>query len=157
MKYIFSVLTIALLFSGCSKNDSTSCNYDACAIVAPAAEIQAVKDYLTTQNITNAVQHCSGLFYVIDNQGTGKKPDACSYVSVNYKGSLTNGTVFGNGAFQTGLDGVITGWRNGVPQINAGGRIRLYIPPTLGYGSQPNGPIPANSILIFEIDLNSVQ
>jgi FKBP-type peptidyl-prolyl cis-trans isomerase FkpA len=55
------------------------------------------------------------------------------------------------------LNNLIVGWVNGIPYVKPGGKIRLYIPPSLGYGSAANGPIPANSILIFEIDLVAVQ
>lgn len=76
-------------------------------------------------------------------------------------GKLTNGTIFdqtqGNNTYSNYLTSLIKGWTNGVPYIKTGGRIILYIPPTLGYGSQANGPIPANSILIFDIDLINVQ
>lgn len=156
-KLIFGI-GIIVSFSGCFKNKEPHCSYDPCAYAAPANEIQAVKDYLAAQGITNATQHCSGFFYVIDNPGTGKQPSACSYVSVNYKGSLTDGTVFDQGTnFQTYLSNVILGWTNGVPLIKAGGTIHLYIPPSLGYGNQDYGPIPANSVLIFDVDLNAVQ
>jgi len=158
LKQIAAAFFLIIFFTGCLKNKQPACNYNSCSYQAPASEIQAVKDYLTSKGITNATQHCSGLFYVIDNQGTGKQPAACSAVSVNYTGSLTDGTVFDQGTnFQTYLNAVIPGWTNGVPLIKAGGTIRLYIPPSLGYGSQANGPIPANSILIFDVNLNSVQ
>jgi FKBP-type peptidyl-prolyl cis-trans isomerase FkpA len=155
-KKFFAVLLIVSCVSGCVKK--SDCNYDPCSYKAPDSEIQAVKDYLATQGITNAVQHCSGLFYVIDNAGSGKKVTACSYVTVSYKGSFTNGNIFDQGTgFQTYLDGVIRGWTNGVPLIKKGGKIHLYIPPSLGYGSQPYGPIPGNSILVFEVELTNVQ
>lgn len=153
MKNILLALVLIAAFSGCGKDET--CNYDECALKAPASEIQSVQSYLTSQNITNAVQHCSGLFYVIDNIGTGKHPNACSAVTVQYKGTLTNGTVFDQDT--TGisftLDGVIPGWRNGIPQIRTGGEIHLYIPPSLGYGNQQVGSIPPNSILIFDVKL----
>jgi FKBP-type peptidyl-prolyl cis-trans isomerase FkpA len=155
-KFLFAILIIAS-FSGCIKSTGTKCTYDNCLIKAPASEIQAVQNYLTSQNITNAVQHCSGLFYIIDNPGTGKSPNACSAIDVTYTGSLTNGTVFDSGNFQSGLGSLIIGWRNGIPLIKAVGKIRLFIPPSLGYGAQANGTIPANSILIFSIDLNAVE
>jgi len=153
--FAFFILTF---FSGCLKSKVASCNYDACYDKAPDSEIQAVQDYLTSHGITNAQEHCSGLFYVIDNAGSGKQPTACSAVDVDYKGSLTDGTVFDQGThYQTYFGNVIQGWANGVPLIKTGGTIHLYIPPSLGYGSQPYGPIPANSILIFDITLNVVQ
>lgn len=147
---------IVVFFSGCLKKKESTCNYDACFDKAPASEIQAVQDYLTSQGITNAQQHCSGMFYVIDSAGSGKQPTACSAVDVNYTGKLTDGTVFDQGRYQNYLGSVIEGWANGVPLIKEGGVIHLYIPPSLGYGSQANGTIPANSILIFDITLSSV-
>ena len=149
------VLVIALgLLAGCKKE---TCGYDECAIKAPAAEVQKVQDYLSSQNITNAIQHCSGLFYVIDTLGTGQYPNACAGVSVRYKGMLTNGSVFDEGTTAFSLRNVITGWRNGIPLVRAGGKIRLYVPPTLGYGSAGFAPaIPGNAILIFEVGLDAV-
>lgn len=164
MKKILAISLISLLLINCKKNDSDPanqpCTYDPCATIAPTAEIQAVQNYLTTNSIT-ATQHCSGLFYKIENAGTGVAPDACSYVTIKYVGKLTTGTIFdqtqGNNTYSNYLTSLIKGWTNGVPYIKTGGRIILYIPPTLGYGSQANGPIPANSILIFDIDLINVQ
>ena len=158
MKKILGVLLLIALISGCSKKtDEQTCSYDACAVKAPDAEIQAVKDYLASKGITNAIQHCSGLFYVISNAGFGKAATSCSYVGVNYSGSLTNGSNFGGGYFETWLTDVVRGWTNVVPLIKEGGRLTVYIPPSLGYGNQANGPIPANSILIFDISLLAVR
>lgn len=156
MKRIFAVLLVAASFAACSKD---KCNYDPCAVVAPASEIASVQAYLSSNSIT-ATQHCSGIFYAVDAQGNGKQPTGCSTVSVNYEGKLTNGTVFdkttGTPA-NFGLDGLITGFRNGALQIKNGGKVRVYIPPSLGYGSRATGSIPANSILIFTIELVDVQ
>lgn len=157
MKRSIGILFIVMVgLSSCLKK--SSCGFDACGVVAPASEIQAVQNYLTANSIT-AVQHCSGLFYTIDNPGSGKAPDACSNVSVTYVGKLTNGNVFDQqtSPISFGLNSVILGWRIGVPAIRTGGRIHLYIPPTLGYGNQQAGTIPPNSILIFDITLTAVQ
>lgn len=157
IKNLITGFIVLVLFSGCLKNNE-DCNYDPCGIKAPANEIQSVRDYLSAQGITNAIEHCSGLFYVIDNAGSGKKPDGCSSVNAGYKGSLTNGTIFDqNAGLSISLTSVITGWKSGIPLIKEGGKIRLYIPPTLGYGNRQTGNIPPNSILIFEVDLNAVQ
>lgn len=152
---------MAFLFTGCLKNKEAECNYDPCAYKAPASEIQAVQEYLATNNIT-ATQHCSGLFYRIENEGTGTRANACSAVLARYKGMLTDGTVFDQSpAAGTGfyLNRVIQGWTNGIPLVKAGGRVVLYIPPSLGYGNQPppGSVIPANAILIFEVDVLDVQ
>ena len=153
LRNLLLIALISVVIAGCNKD---KCSYNECGLVAPATEIQAVQAYLANAGITNAVQHCSGLFYVIDTPGTGKTPDECDAINATYTGSLTNGSVFDQGTFETPLEGVIPGWRNGLTKIKEGGRIRMYVPPTLGYGPNPYGPIPGNSILIFTVDLNAV-
>jgi FKBP-type peptidyl-prolyl cis-trans isomerase FkpA len=165
MKKFLSLFLIPALglfvFTGCLKDaDPPACEYDPCAFNAPAGEIAAVKQYLDSLGIT-ATQHCSGLFYKIASAGTGKTPIACQNVAVRYKGMLTNGSVFDSSStgIVLNLGGVIRGWTNGVPLIKEGGKMTLYIPPSLGYGDRPqrdennNVVIPANSITIFDVDL----
>jgi FKBP-type peptidyl-prolyl cis-trans isomerase len=84
-------------------------------------------------------------------------------VTVHYVGTLLNGSQFDSSysrnqpfTFRIGANQVIQGWERGVPGMRVGGKRRLTIPPSLGYGSQANGPIPANSTLRFEIDLLSI-
>jgi len=154
LKKIVLGISLIVLLGGCSKDKD--CNFNECGVVAPASEITAVSNYLNSQSITNAVQHCSGVFYVIENAGSGKRPDACSPVNVTYAGHLTNGTLFDQGTVDIGLYQVIRGWRTAIPQIREGGRIRIFIPPSLGYGQAPFGPIPGNSILVFTVDLHQV-
>lgn len=104
------------------------------------------------------------MYYQIQAQGSGGSPNNCSSININYTGQLANGNVFDRGsnvAFTLGR--LIEGWKKGLPLIQKGGKIKLYIPPTLGYGSSDikdsNGSvvIPANSMLIFEISLLDVQ
>ena len=162
VKQILTSLTVLMLLTGCLKNSSSTytctSNYDPCAFKAPAAEIQSVQDYLTANSIA-ATQHCSGLFYTIDNPGSGATPSVCSTVSVTYEGRLTNGNVFDSSASPVllNLSRVIIGWANGLPLIKAGGSMHLYIPPSLGYGTSTVGTIPANSILVFKVNLIAVQ
>jgi FKBP-type peptidyl-prolyl cis-trans isomerase FkpA len=163
MKRIFVVLLPVIFFTSCSKNND-ECRYDPCETSAPAAEVAQLESYLASASIT-ATKHCSGLYYVIDAPGTASAtPTICSIVSVKYKGTLTNGTVFDQAtspvSFQLG--GLIESWKKGIPLIKGGGKIKLYCPPSLAYGSQDirdgsgNVVIPGNSILIFEIELVGV-
>lgn len=86
--------------------------------------------------------------------GSGDKVPAHSYVLINYKGMLTDGTVFDEAErMPMPLDEVVPGFAQGLVQMQRGGRYKLTIPPELGYGAQSSGPIPANSTLVFEIDL----
>jgi FKBP-type peptidyl-prolyl cis-trans isomerase len=162
LKKLFIAFVIGLTIlslNGCLKGGnsySTSCTYDPCGAVAPDSQIQRVKDYLATKNI-NATQHCSGLFYVIDTPGAGAQPTVCSTIGVTYKGTFTNDSTFDQGTTQLPLANTIRGWANGIPLIKTGGRIHLYIPPALAYGTQGNRNIPPNSILIFDVSLLYVQ
>ncbi|WP_159978527.1 MULTISPECIES: FKBP-type peptidyl-prolyl cis-trans isomerase [unclassified Novosphingobium] len=86
--------------------------------------------------------------------GTGEKPPEHSYVLINYKGMLPDGTVFDqNQQMPMALDEVVPGFALGLVQMQRGGRYKLTIPPELGYGAQASGPIPANATLVFEIEL----
>lgn len=170
-KEFFSILVIlSFLAGGCLKsgdnNNNQVCNYSDVAIVAPAAEVDSVQRYLTSKNIV-ASPNSSGLFYKVNNQGNGEAiVNLCSNVIVKYTGKLTNDSVFdstGTNPALFKLGRVITGWQKGLPLISKGGKITLYIPPTLGYGNQDvkdnNGVvvIPANSILIFDIELVGIE
>lgn len=159
MMRIVYLFIIIFSITGCSKNDGNdACEYDPCASVAPASEIQEVQNYLTAQGIT-AVKHCSGVFYNIESAGSGSSPNICSAINAKYKGQLTNGTIFDQGEFSRPLQlgNLIKGWVNTLPLIKQGGKIHLYIPPALGYGNQAAVSIPPNSILIFDIELTFVQ
>ena len=102
--------------------------------------------------------------------GTGVEATNGRTVTVNYTGWLYSTTAAGNKGtqfdtsvgktpftFVLGARQVITGWDQGVLGMRVGGQRRLIIPASLGYGSQANGPIPANSTLIFEVELLAVQ
>lgn len=86
--------------------------------------------------------------------GEGARPPEHSFVLINYKGMLPDGTVFDQAErMPMALDEVVPGFALGLVQMQRGGRYRLTIPPQLGYGPRGVGPIPPNSTLVFEIDL----
>ncbi len=158
MKRFFTVITcLIIVFTlACKKTGSTStCSYDACAYPAPDSEIAKIQTYLDTSKITTAVKHCSGIYYQMLTEGTGGSPTPCSSVLINYKGYLTNKTVFDSSSSPVSFNlmSLIDGWKRGVPLAKRGGKIRLFIPPSLGYGPNAYGPIPGKSILIFDIEL----
>lgn len=159
MKHIFLGL-IMLSAISCNKKDE-SCNYTDSNVTASASEIANVQGYLSANNIT-ATQHPSGFFYKITQTGSGSAVvNLCSNITIKYVGKLTNGTIFdqttGSETRTFELGNLIIGWQKGIPLISSGGKITLYIPPSLGYGSNPNGIIPANSILVFDIELIAVS
>lgn len=161
MRKIIVVITVIALLSGSCLKKTSGCAYSEQNITASASEQQAVEDYLTSQSIT-AEKHSSGMYYKIVSAGSGGSPHICSQVQVSYSGKLTNGTVFdSNTNFVYDLGALIEGWKKGIPLIQKGGHILLYIPPSLGYGASDikNGSgvvvIPANSILVFDITLTN--
>lgn len=165
MKYLISVLSLALLISSCSKSDSRNCDYDPCALQADATEVTSLENSLTTNGVV-ATKHCSGFFYIIDLTGTGSAPTICSTVSVKYKGQLTtNGNVFDQATTPVSfaLANLIEAWKKGMMLIKPGGKIRMWVPPSLAYGSQAirdnngNIVIPANTPLYFEIELVGIS
>lgn len=96
--------------------------------------------------------------------GTGAEAKAGDKVTVHYTGTFTNGTKFDSSLdrgqpfdFTLGAQQVIKGWDLGVAGMKVGGTRKLTIPPTLGYGAQPVGPIPANSTLLFTVELLAVN
>lgn len=167
LKNIALIGLISISLSGCLKGSTANdmCSYDPCAVKASANEQQAIETYLGNNNI-DAEKHCSGLYYTIETPGTGRTASVCSNITVDYTGKLTNGNQFdasSSGPVTFLLRNVITGWKSGIPLIKEGGRIRLFIPPSLGYGNQDvkdrNGivVIPGGSILIFDVELKQVQ
>jgi FKBP-type peptidyl-prolyl cis-trans isomerase len=106
----------------------------------------------------------SGLKYVDLVEGTGANPQPGKTVSVNYTGTLENGTKFDSSydhgqplEFQIGTGAVIKGWDEGLMTMKVGGKRKLIVPPKLGYGPRAHGNIPPNSTLIFEVELLSVK
>ena len=97
--------------------------------------------------------------------GDGQEVEKFNIVTVNYTGLLEDGTKFDSSLnpgrspfrFTVGAGQVIKGWDEGLMGMKVGGKRKLTIPPELGYGSRDNGPIPANSTLIFEIDLLGIE
>lgn len=100
----------------------------------------------------------SGLQYKVLRKGAGVMPTDTSYVDVNYEGRLTNGTVFDSSykrgkSTQFPLKGVIKGWQEALKLMPEGSEWEVYIPAELAYGEQQQRTIPANSTLIFKVEL----
>ncbi|NRB62024.1 MAG: FKBP-type peptidyl-prolyl cis-trans isomerase [Saprospiraceae bacterium] len=145
--YCLITAIMGLTLAGCKKEDMGQENDDV-----------KIQNYLEENNIT-ADKHESGLYYNIQKSGDSSRPNVESTVEVRYKGTLLDGTVFdqtqGSSTVSFPLNRLITAWQIGIPLIGKGGSITLYCPSELGYGSNRVGSIPANSVLIFEIDLVS--
>ena len=106
----------------------------------------------------------SGLKYIIHEAGTGPSPEPGQMVEVHYIGMLEDGTVFDQSfprgqpiSFPLGVGAVITGWDEGLSLLDVGAKATFFIPAELGYGAQEQGPIPANSDLVFYVELESAK
>jgi len=103
----------------------------------------------------------SGVEYQIIKEGNGPKPTANDIALVDYKGSLLNGNVFDASApghpAPLPVAGVVPGFSEALMLMSKGATYRVWIPAKLGYGAEPNGPIPANSVLVFDLTLEDFQ
>jgi FKBP-type peptidyl-prolyl cis-trans isomerase len=133
----------AVLFSSCSGDGDET--------------LPTIKEYIVAQGLTTEISS-SGLHYIIENQGTPPNPELRNAITINYKGYLLNGEEFDSGSNVTFVLGnLILGWQEGLQLIGSGGRIRLFIPAELAYGSRGAGSIPPNTDIGFDIDLISVD
>lgn len=104
----------------------------------------------------------SGLQYQVLVKGSGPKPKATDTVTVHYRGTLIDGTEFDssfkrNEPAKLQLDRVIAGWSEALQHMSEGAKWKLFVPAQLAYGARGVGPIPANSTLIFDVELIAVN
>lgn len=97
-------------------------------------------------------------------EGDGREAESGDEISVNYRGTLKDGTEFDSSysrnepfTFVLGIGQVIQGWDEGVEGMKVGEKRRLEIPSSMGYGEFGTGPIPGNAGLVFEVELISIN
>jgi len=104
----------------------------------------------------------TGLQYRVITEGEGEMPGPDDQVTVHYRGTLVDGTEF-DSSYKGGepvsfpVGGVIPGWVEGLQLMKTGSKFEFVIPSDLAYGPGGSGPIPANAVLVFEVELISVQ
>ena len=141
-----------------------SCNSELTNITVPVSyeeqlekDIKSIDEFLAGNEI-NAVQHESGLRYVVLSEGSGDVPNSNSEVSVKYEGRFFSGGVFDSST--TGatffLSQLISAWRIAIPLMKEGGVLTIYAPSGLCYGTAGISGIPPNTNLIFDIELIDV-
>ncbi len=149
MRYLIMLLAFTgLTLFSCDKN---RCNPD-----NNLSDTERIEQYLADNNLT-ATSTASGLHYIITQEGTGGHPNINSTVTVRYKGYCLKGRVFdqtqGDETATFPLKNLIDGWIEGIPLLKKGGKGTFFVPSNIGYGPYETGDIPANSVLIFEIEL----
>lgn len=157
MRILSTFILMLALFVSCSSDDDSFYSPTEQATL----DNQVILDYLAENNL-DAEKHASGLYYIIHDAGDGERfPTYYDEVEVRYRGTLIDGTVFdetiADATYSNILGSLIYGWQIGLPLIGEGGNMTLFIPSLLGYGSYPLPGIPANSVLIFDIELVSIQ
>lgn len=136
----------------------------ACKDVTVPIEDPAATTYASSLNVNlgapGVVRTASGLYYQDVAVGSGEVADSGKTIRVYYAGWLTSGRQFDSNRdasrpqeFVLGVGALIRGWDEGLRGMRVGGRRRLVVPPSLGYGARTSGQIPAGSVLVFEIDL----
>ena len=152
------LLVAPILLAACSPGQNAS--FQGCKTMSSTADIPVSPTVDTTRLLHTA----SGLGIVELRVGTGITAEPGRMVAVHYTGWLTDGSKFDSSrdrgqvyTFPLGRQQVIAGWDEGVAGMKVGGRRKLVIPPSLGYGNDANGPIPAGSTLVFDVELCGVR
>ena len=151
MKNILILFSFILL-TACGSDDNKTTDYTA----QNEADIIA---YIDANNL-DAIKSNSGLYYVINNGGSGAQPTTADNVTVAYKGYFTNDEVFDESdsdGISFSLRQVILGWTEGITYFKEGGNGMLLVPSRLAYGNAGRGSIPGGAVLIFDIELISVN
>lgn len=165
MKKVYFLFSVLVLLAASCKKKEQPCELTVSKTTAPANEEQMVTDYLAANNITGAVElENSGMYYRISNAGSSKRADLCSFISITYIGKFTNGVPFDQGTRTFPLNDLIEAWKRGIPLVGEGGKLQLFVPPSLAYGNRDiTDPrtgavfIPKNSMLIFDIDVLTIN
>lgn len=151
---IFGFLLTAACVNNETKNETTK---------EELSEDKLISDYL--KSIDTIVEpSLSGLYLIEIRKGEGVSPTPSKKVKVHYKGYFIDGEVFDSSydrgepiEFKYGVGKVIQGWDEGLANMVVGGKYKLIIPSYLAYGDVKRGPIPANSTLVFEMELIEVE
>src|SRR5471030_3299537 len=157
------ILLVLLLFAACLSACKKSTDVVAQVKAQAVIDDKLISNYLTSRNLPVNHVDTTGVCYIIDTLGTGVNLFTNStQITVGYTGRLlTTGQVFAqtNNFHPTFILGqVIKGWQLGIPKINQGGTVTLFIPSRYAYGpyAQPTVGLPANAVLIFDITLYNI-
>lgn len=149
-KFIVLILGLTVFMMACNSDEGSG---------ESQAKIdnELIKDYLIDNNLTaDSLQN--GVYFIETVAGTGVHPTTAANITVRYTGKLLDGSVFDTTdgvdprTFQLGA--VIQGWQVGLQQMRIGSEATILIPSAAAYGSSsPSSAIPANSVLVFDVEL----
>ena len=158
MKKVFGILMLLLsvFFAGKGFSQDQAGKDDA-----------ILKQYFAKKKI-KPLRTATGLYYTITRKGTGDNAKVGQRVSMAYYGKFLDGRKFDANvdesfhcnrpfSFNLGTGAVIRGWDEGVQLLNTGARATFYIPSGLAYGPSGNGPIPPNAVIMFDVEVLSIN
>ncbi len=156
MKY-FGLFIVSIIISVWACKDDT-------VTTDPVTQLeldkQIIRNYLKDHSLS-ADSTAEGVFYKINMQGKGDSfPKLEDTVKVKYVGYFTDGKVFDQSytkSVEFPLNSVIKGWQLGIPKFLPGGKGTLFIPSGYGYGAAGSGSIAPNTVLLFDIELESFK
>jgi FKBP-type peptidyl-prolyl cis-trans isomerase FkpA len=126
-------------------------------------ELEKIDQYITDKNMTAEIDSVFGTRYVIHQRGNNVGVKSGSFISLNYQGELLDGTAFDDGRLDfTFLDTnpnnrLIIGFEMGLFHLHENDSATIFVPSIYGYKSVANGDIPANSVLVFGLDILRVS
>lgn len=142
--FLFGLLAIFLAFTACDADDPEA---------RAAKDRQKILDYIE-ENDLDAYELESGVFVVIEVEGSGSHPHEGSTVRMAYQGYLLDGTLFDSATdANIFLPNTVRGFRIGVMEFRRGGKGIILIPSGMGYGETGTVSIPRNSVLIFHVEI----
>lgn len=156
MKYTLVVL-VSFLFVSCFPDLKS--DVETQPVDYTVQNEKEITDYIAKNNLI-AQKSETGLYYIINEEGIGKQPNANSDVTVAYKGYFTNGKSFDKSeaaGITFNLQQVIKGWTEGIQYFKEGGSGVILVPSSLGYGNGGRPGIPGGAVLIFDIKLITVK
>jgi peptidylprolyl isomerase len=163
------IMVLFILTASCSPAKTSTPVETVAATVAPAPTLDAFSPASPESTaepyvLEGALTTASGLQYLELTAGDGRAPEAGDLVSMNFIGTLPDGTEFANSSASGepvtvvyGRKQLLPGWEEGLGLMKAGGKIKLVLPPDLAFGEQGYREIPPNSQVILEIELLSVE
>lgn len=167
MKQFFILLAVILLAgTSCKKENIYGVDCSENKTKAIQTETDSIARYIEWRNSNganiNAILHPNGFYYQVITPGEGSgNPETCSTINVDYKGRRFGGAEIEGTVFDSAegasmyLYQTISGWQQALPLLVPGGKIEIFLPPSLGYGANGSGSIKGNTYLFFEITLNS--
>lgn len=165
-KLMFLLIGMAITFSAFSqekvKPRKLNKRLEAEKVENPKTQAETDKNLIlqyAIDSLLNVQATPSGIYYIMEKEGDGKgHPDMNSNITAHYHGTLLDGSIFDSSVdrgqpFTFQLSRVVKGWQEAIPLLSKGGKGKFFIPSELAYGSRAAGKIPANSVLIFDIEL----